>query len=188
MINHLNLAIKITLAQLPTSNYPCETVDAQTQTCMKKTNSLLSLAALLMTGLLLSSCNNDENPTIPTATTTRLTATLNGASEKPTSTTSTATGTFAGNLNTTTRILSYTVTFQGFPASDQPNGGHLHRIALADGTGPVDIPFKSLTSPIIETSPVLRQGQVDSLLAGQYYANIHTPNLGKGAIRGEVRK
>jgi ABC-type xylose transport system permease subunit len=150
---------------------------------MNKKNILLSVAALLGIGLTISSCSNEENPTI-TSTTTRLTTTLTGAGEKPTSTTSAATGTFAGNLNTTTRVLSYTVTYQGLT----PTGGHLHRITNADGTGPVDIPFTSLTSPIIATTAALRQGQVDSLVAGQYYANLHTTTYKGGEIRGEVKK
>ncbi|MFD2934288.1 CHRD domain-containing protein [Spirosoma flavum] len=152
---------------------------------MKKKNTLLSLTALLALGLTLTSCSNDENPTI-TDTTTRLTATMNGANEKPTSTSSTATGTFVGDLNTTTRVLSYTVTYQGF--SEALTGGHLHRITAVNGTGPVDIPFPSLTNPIIATTAVLPQSKVDSLLAGQYYANLHTKTYPSGEIRGEVRK
>lgn len=150
---------------------------------MNKKNVLLSVAALLSLGLTLSSCSNEENPTI-TSTKTRLTATLSGASEKPAATPSTATGTFVGDLNTTTRVLSYTVNYQGLT----PTGGHLHRITNADGTGPVDIPFPSLTNPIIATTAALRQTQVDSLLAGQYYANLHTVTYKAGEIRGEVKK
>lgn len=156
---------------------------------MKRKNILLSLAALLAVGLTLTSCLDDENPYtvgLGVAAPTRLAATLNGANEKPTSTTSAATGTFTGSLNTTTRVLSYTVTYQGF--SEALTGGHLHKITLANGTGPIDIPFPSLTSPIIATTSALRQGQVDSLLAGLYYANLHTRTYPAGEIRGEVRK
>jgi hypothetical protein len=150
---------------------------------MTKKNALLSVAALVAIGFTLSSCSKEENPTV-LSTTTRLTASLTGAGEKPSATPSTATGTFVGNLNTTTRVLSYTVTYQGLT----PTGGHLHKIVNADGTGPVDIPFPSLTSPISATSPVLRQSQVDSLLAGQYYANLHTAAYKGGEIRGDVKK
>lgn len=145
------------------------------------------MTALLAIGLTLTSCLDEENPyTVGLGVTppTRLTATLNGASEKPTSTTSTATGTFAGNLNTTTRVLSYTVTYQGLT----PTGGHLHKIANPDGTGPVDIPFPSLTNPIIATTSPLSQSQVDGLLAGQYYANLHTPQYPAGEIRGDIKR
>lgn len=154
---------------------------------MKKKTSILSLTALLGLGMFISSCGNEENPTI-TSTTTRLSATLNGASEKPTSTTSTATGTFVGNLNETTRVLSYTVTYNGF--SESLTGGHLHRIdsTKTDGTGPVDIPFPSLTSPIVGSTTALSPLQVYRIKAGQYYANLHTKTYPSGEIRGEVRK
>ncbi|NEU66381.1 CHRD domain-containing protein [Spirosoma agri] len=155
---------------------------------MKK-NALLSFAALLALGMTLTSCKDEENPTTtPTAsTTTRLVATLNGASEKPTSTTSAATGNFVGDLNTTTRVLSYTVTYTG-PFSSSLTGGHLHRINAANGTGPVDIPFTSLTSPITGTTAALAQTKVDSMLNGFYYANLHTSLYANGEIRGDIKK
>ena len=150
---------------------------------MNKKSILLSMVSLLAVGFASSSCSSDDNPTV-TSTTTRLAANLTGAGEKPASTTSTATGTFVGDLNTTTRVLSYTVVYQGLT----PTGGHLHKIVNADGTGPVDIPFPSLTSPISATTAALRQTQVDSLLAGQYYANLHTTTYKGGEIRGDVKK
>ena len=153
---------------------------------MKQT-ILFSAATLVTLSVAFSSCKKEDNP-VTVSPVTRLTATLNGANEKPASTTSPATGTFVGDLNTTTRVLSYTVNYSGFPATDQPIAGHLHRVALADGTGPVDIPFPSLANPIVATTSALRQTQVDSMLNGFYYANIHTPTFQKGAIWGNVKK
>ena len=60
---------------------------------IKKT-SLLSVTALLVLGLIGFSFSTAPKAMIS------LTATLNGASEKPNPTPSTATGTFAGELNT----------------------------------------------------------------------------------------
>ena len=154
---------------------------------MKTKTILFSVAAMMAFGVALTSCDKNENP-VTISPVTRLTATLNGANEKPTSTTSPATGTFTGDLNTTTRVLSYTVTYQGFPTTDPPIAGHLHRVANANGTGPIDIPFPSLASPIIATTSALRQTQVDSMLNGQYYANIHTNTFKNGAIWGDVKK
>ncbi|WP_338875762.1 CHRD domain-containing protein [Spirosoma sp. SC4-14] len=153
---------------------------------MFKKNALLSIAALLALGMTFMSCKDEENPTtVPTST--RLTATLNGASEKPNSTTSTAAGTFVGDLNTTTRVLSYTVTYTG-PFSSSLTGGHIHRITKADGTGPVEIPFSSLTSPITGTTGALAQTKVDSMLNGFYYVNLHTSTYPAGEIRGDIKK
>lgn len=150
-------------------------------------SALLSFVTVLTLGLAFTACKKDENSPM-TSPVTRLTATLNGSSEKPSSTTSPATGNFVGDLNTTTRVLSYTVTYSGFPASDPPIMGHLHKVVNADGTGPVDVPFKSLASPIMETTGVLAQSKVDSMLNGLYYANIHTNTFKAGAIRGDIKR
>lgn len=158
---------------------------------MIKKNTLFSMVAFLALGMSFMSCKDEENPTtVPsttTPTTTRLVATLNGASEKPTSTTSAATGNFVGDLNTTTRVLSYTLTYTG-PFSSSLTGGHLHRITNANGTGPIDVPFNSLTSPITGTTAALPQTKVDSMLNGFYYANLHTTLYPAGEIRGDIKK
>ncbi|WP_018621478.1 CHRD domain-containing protein [Spirosoma luteum] len=151
---------------------------------MKKSR-LLSVAALLALGLIGSSCSKEDNPaTLSTTNVAVLTATINGANEKPASTTSTAVGSFVGNLNTDTRVLSYTVTYSGIT----PVAGHLHRINAANLTGPVDIPFPSLTSPITGTTAALAQSKVDSMLNGFYYANLHTTAYPAGEIRGDIKK
>ncbi|MEZ0538801.1 CHRD domain-containing protein [Fibrella arboris] len=158
---------------------------------MKNKTALLSVSALLAVGLTFTACKNDNNP-VTTPTTTRFTATLNGASEKPTSTTSPATGTFVGNLDETSRVMSYTVTYAGFPTSSSVTAGHLHRVIPGDAAGvngvnpAPEIPFASLTSPIIGTTPTLTQARVDSMKNGFYYANIHTNDYPNGAIRGNV--
>ncbi|WP_018621479.1 CHRD domain-containing protein [Spirosoma luteum] len=144
---------------------------------MKKT-SLLSVAALLVLGFLSLSFKHAPKAMVS------LTATLNGASEKTTPTPSTATGTFDGTLNTTTRVLSYTVTYQGFT----PTMGDLHKITKADGTGGVDVGFKSVTSPIMGTTTALPQSKIDSMLNGFYYVNLHSAAYPAGEIRGNIKK
>ena len=158
-----------------------------------KSSKFLSVAAFLALGLIGLSCSKDDNP-VTTSPVTRLTANLSGANEKPTSTTSPATGTFVGDLNTTTRVLSYTVSYSGFPASTTVSAGHLHRVIPNDASGVngvnpnPEIPFPSLTSPITATATLATQARVDSMLAGFYYANIHSSNFPSGAIRGNVSR
>ena len=82
-----------------------------------------------------------------------------------------------------TRVLSYTVTYAGL----SPAMGHLHRINAVNGTGPVEVPFSSLTSPIIGTATLTTTSRVDSLLNGFYYANLHTPAFPAGEIRGDIK-
>lgn len=154
---------------------------------MNKKSVVLPVAALLAIGVVFTSFRGEEKPATPQKT-TRLTATLNGANEKPAATTSPATGTFAGELDPTTRVLSYTVTYQGFPEDDQPTMGHIHRITKDNGTGPPDVFFTSVKSPITGTTPALPQSKVDSMLNGNYYVNIHTNMFKPGAIRGDIQK
>ncbi|OIN61005.1 CHRD domain-containing protein [Arsenicibacter rosenii] len=143
-------------------------------------------AAFLAVMTVFAACNNDDdnnnNPT-PTNNVVNLKADINGLQEKPTSTTSTATGTMTGTIDTTTNVMSYTVTYQGIT----PTAGHIHRIDSANGTGAPIIPFASLTSPISGTTS-LRRTQRDSILAGQYYVNFHTAAYPNGEIRGDIKK
>ncbi|AUD04059.1 CHRD domain-containing protein [Spirosoma pollinicola] len=153
----------------------------------------LSTVALLAVGLTMTACKKDDNP-VTAITTTNFMATLNGANEKPTSTTSPATGTFMGSLNESTRVLSYTVTYSGFPTSSTVTAGHLHRVIPGDAAGvnganpTPEIPFPSLTSPIVGTATLPSQARVDSMKNGFYYANIHSTQFPSGAIRGNVTR
>lgn len=131
----------------------------------------------------MTSCNkNDNNPIVVGPDT--YTATIDGASEKPASTTSTGVGSFVGRLNEATRTMSYTVTYSGLT----PTMGHLHRVTNANGTGPVVFPFPNLTSPIIGTATFSSQAGMDSLKNGFYYANLHTVAYPGGEIRGNIKK
>lgn len=143
--------------------------------------TLIPLATLLL-GMSFSFVACEEaNPTLPTT----FTAVLNGANEKPSPTTSRATGTFKAILDETTRVLSYTISYEGIT----PTMGHFHRIdtTRTDGTGPVEIPFPSLTSPIEASTTALTPLQIYRLKHGQYYVNFHTSQYPAGEIRGEVR-
>ena len=148
---------------------------------MKHSCTFLSVAVLLGLGTLLTSCNDHQ--AFPADAQIEFVSTLSGAAEKPTAVVSAATGNFAGTLNRTTRVLSYTVTYSGLT----PIMGHLHRINAANGTGPVEIPFASLSSPIIGTTTLTTAGRVDSLINGFYYANLHTTAYPAGEIRGNLR-
>lgn len=159
---------------------------------MNAKSTIWSVAALVAMSLAFTSCgtkkesttDNETAMTDESSANTRFTATLNGASEKPASTTSTATGEFVGELDPATKMLSYTVTYQGLT----PTAGHIHRITKDDGTGPPDIMFTDLASPITGTTPALPESKIDSMAAGHYYVNLHTEAHPAGEIRGDVTK
>lgn len=148
------------------------------------TKTLFSpIAILFVSVVLLTACKDEETP-VTTPPQPDYTATVNGQQEKPTSTTSAATGTFAANLNQTTRVMSYTVTFQGIT----PTMGHIHKVEKADGTGGVIIPFTgTLTSPYSNTA-LLAQSRIDSLNNGLLYVNLHTTAYPAGEIRGDIKR
>ncbi|MFD2570319.1 CHRD domain-containing protein [Spirosoma soli] len=148
---------------------------------MKQFCTSLSLLTCIALSVILISCN--DHRTFPADAKIALVSTLSGAAEKPTSVSTAASGSFVGVIDRATRVLSYTVTYSGLT----PTMGHLHRVTAANGTGPVEIPFSSLTSPIVGTATLATAGRVDSLINGFYYANLHTPAYPAGEIRGNVR-
>ncbi len=111
-------------------------------------------------------------------------ATLSAASEVPPKD-SKGTGDALASLDTTTKKLSYTVTYSGLtgPAS----AGHIHGPAAAGTNAGVVVPFASPVTPIIG-SVVLTDAQVADLEAGKYYVNIHTAANPGGEIRGQLAK
>ncbi|GAB4016908.1 CHRD domain-containing protein [Spirosoma migulaei] len=141
------------------------------------------LSATLALGLPLLSCQDHRDLSVT------LKATLDGKSVKPLPTTSTATGLFTANLDLTTRELAYTLSFSDL--STPSVVAHLHKATGVTGTGLVDIiiPTPNNTSGSVNrTTFPLSQNQVDSLVAGFYYVDVHTLSYPAGEIRGEVKK
>ncbi|WP_303310360.1 CHRD domain-containing protein [Hymenobacter sp. BT730] len=135
-------------------------------------------------GLLLAlaaapACDDDEDDTLANNT-VQLQATLNGAQEVP-ATTSTATGSFTGTYNTNTRLISYTVTYQGLT----PTAGHIHQ-AAPGVNGPIIVPFANVSTSPITGSETLSEENGAKLLAGETYTNLHTTALPGGEIRGNI--
>jgi hypothetical protein len=145
----------------------------------KKMTVLLMLAAA---PLLLPSCKSGSNPS-PDDPNDTFGATMSGSNEVPPVSTS-ATGNYTANYNRVTRVLSYTVTYQGLT----PTMGHIHSVtaSTASGnTGGITITFPSLTSPIVGQA-TLTQGQQDDMYANKTYANLHTSTYPNGLIRGNI--
>ncbi|MBO0939437.1 CHRD domain-containing protein [Fibrella sp. HMF5335] len=146
----------------------------------------LTAVAAAAIGSLLTACDHREiSAGLASDAKVMLVSTLSGSAERPTPVSSPGTGTFVGMFDRSTRVLSYTVTYSGIT----PVAGHLHRITpnSATGTGPVEIPFAALGSPIIGTATLASQGRADSLINGFYYANLHTTANPGGEIRGNIR-
>ncbi|MGO9359788.1 MAG: CHRD domain-containing protein [Xanthobacteraceae bacterium] len=118
------------------------------------------------------------------AETITLTADLKGANEVPPNA-STATGKAEAKLNTETKVLTFTVTYAGL--SGPALGAHFHGPSEPGKNAGIVLPFKTVQSPI-EGSATLTENQAADLLAGKWYANIHTAANPGGELRGQMMK
>ncbi len=120
-------------------------------------------------------------PFAASAQTTTFRTEMTGAQEVPPND-SKGTGTVTVTLNG--NAITYDVTYSGLtgPAS----AGHIHGPAAVGANAGVVVPFQNAgTSPIHGTA-TLTNAQKADLVAGKYYANIHTAAHPAGEIRGQL--
>jgi hypothetical protein len=118
------------------------------------------------------------------AETVTLNADLKGANEVPPNP-GAATGKAEATLNTETRVMTWTVSFSDL--SGPVVGAHFHGPSEAGKNAGIALPFKAGQSPIQGTA-TLTQNQAADLLAGKWYANIHTTANPGGELRGQMRR
>jgi hypothetical protein len=116
------------------------------------------------------------------AETYTLLASLNGASEVPPND-SKGTGSLTATYDTTTKKLTWTVTYAGLTGA--PFAAHFHGPAGPGEEAPVEVPVPVGPSPI-HGAATLTPAQEKDLLDGNVYFNIHTQANPKGEIRGQV--
>lgn len=117
----------------------------------------------------------------------RITVRLNGASEVPRVVTP-GTGIARLTVNTTTRVITGTVTFSGL--TTPLAAGHIH-MAPARVNGPIIIPLVGrvgLRAGIMRIPPGRRllPAQLQALRANRLYINLHTSRNPGGEIRGQI--
>ena len=116
------------------------------------------------------------------AKTVHFSTVLNGASQVLPNTTA-GTGAVKADLDTVTKVFTYTVTYSGL--TGPAVAAHFHGPAAADANAPPVITMKDLVSPIKGTA-VLTAPQMSDLLAGKWYFNVHTKANPPGEIRGQL--
>jgi hypothetical protein len=118
------------------------------------------------------------------AATVTYTAKLTGAREVP-KTDSKGTGKFDGTFDTNTKILTYTLTFDGL--SGPATAAHIHGPATRKESAGVVAPLgdKSPTSPVSGTV-TLTDDQAKALASSKLYVNVHTAANAGGEIRGQI--
>lgn len=123
------------------------------------------------------------------ATTLRITGeNANGANERPTPVTTTATGTISGTYDPNTNILNYTITWTGL--SGAPTGAHFHgpadRNTAAGVLIPITLPSGAGASGTVTGTATLTDQQESQALGQMWYYNIHTAANPAGEIRGQL--
>jgi len=122
--------------------------------------------------------------TVASGETIKLQAELKGSNEVPPNTSS-GSGRADASFDTDTKVLTYTVTYSGL--SGPALGAHFHGPSEPAKNAGIALPFKSTQSPILGTAP-LSETQAADLLAGKWYANIHTAANPGGELRGQMVK
>lgn len=122
--------------------------------------------------------------TVASAEIVKLQAELKGNNEVPPNTSS-GSGKAEATFDTDTRFLTYRVSYSGL--SGPALGAHFHGPGEAGKNAGIALPFKSTESPIQGTA-TLTDAQAADLLAGKWYANIHTAANPGGELRGQMAK
>jgi len=113
-----------------------------------------------------------------------LKADLKGSNEVPPNA-SPASGKAEATLDTQTRELSWKITYADLTGPAM--GAHFHGPSEAGKNAGIALPFKTVQSPI-EGTATLTENQMTDLLAGKWYANIHTGANPGGELRGQMMK
>jgi hypothetical protein len=115
--------------------------------------------------------------------TVALGATLSGTAEVPPNA-SNGSGTVEASLNKSTHLLRWKVSYAGL--SGPVSAGHFHGPAMAGQNAGVVLPFKGSMASPIEGEATLTPEQEADLMAGKWYANLHTAAHPGGEVRGQV--
>jgi len=135
----------------------------------------------MVAGLIAFGACTTAQTTIPS--TASLTARLSGASEVP-PTQSMAKGNLQATLDKNTRVLTWTMQLAGL--SGAPTAAHFHGPAAPGENAGVAAPITVTGQPTDNGVITLTAAQMDDLLAGHWYVNVHTAANPNGEIRGQV--
>ncbi|HET6307597.1 MAG TPA: CHRD domain-containing protein [Rhodopila sp.] len=119
------------------------------------------------------------------AATVTYTARLSGRAEVP-RTSSKGTGKLDATFDTQTRMLTYTLTFDGL--TGPATAAHIHGPANRKENAGVVVPLgdKNPASPVSGTV-TLTDDQAKALASSRLYVNVHTAANPGGEIRGQIR-
>lgn len=111
-------------------------------------------------------------------------ANLTGAQEVPPVSTG-GSGQAEVQFNVNTNMAKWKVTHSGL--SGPATGAHIHGPAGPGQNAGILIPFTGNLNAMIQGEARLTPQQVNELMSGQWYVNVHTARYPAGEIRGQLR-
>lgn len=137
------------------------------------------LAGLAMAALgVITGCATD-----PQANLVAFTTQLRGANEVPPTRTA-GSGSVDAVYNKETRLLRWKVSYAGL--TGPATAGHFHGPAPVGANATVALGWTAPIRSPLEGSATLTPAQAADLLAGRWYANIHTAANPAGEVRGQM--
>ena len=141
-----------------------------------------SVGLTLLASALLAGCGamlpaNDKSHLVT------FTTQMRGGNEVPPVTTS-ANGQVDAVFNTDTNLLRWKLSYMNL--SGPARAGHFQGPAAIGANAGVALPFPGLMGSPMEGSATLTAAQAADLVAGRWYANIHTAANPGGEIRGQM--
>ena len=145
-----------------------------------RTRLFLGVMAFITSGIVLAGCKDEDEDDKNSTELKYENVVVNAAQEFP-PVNSTASGTFNGTYNKTTKLLTYSIMHNVSGAT----AAHFHE-APKDSSGAIVIPIAAPYTSITNRTATLTTAQESDLLRGRLYVNIHSPSFPAGEIRGQI--
>jgi len=145
----------------------------------RRTASRISLVAMAMAVAAITGCTGMNKQSSLVAFTTQ----LRGANEVPANA-STGSGSVDAVLDTSTNLFRWKVNYTRL--SGPATAGHFHGPAAIGANAGVALGWANPIHSPMDGSATLTPAQAADLLAGRWYANIHTAAYPGGEVRGQM--